>query len=84
MNKQSIAESVIYDSVSTFRDRNDALVFVREQSARIAELETALQNLYDIATIAEYYLPGELAENPHKVREYIEKARALLAKKGGA
>ena len=55
--------------------------FAEANIARIAALEATLRNLLQIAEIAEYYLPGELAENAPKVNRDINHARALLEDK---
>jgi hypothetical protein len=51
-----------------------------KQAQQIAALKVALQHLLDISEIAEFYMPGELAESADKVSQHIAEARALLAK----
>ena len=53
----------------------------KKLASRVAELEAALRKLLSICEIAEFYMPGELAENADIVSSDIAAARRLL---GGA
>jgi hypothetical protein len=48
--------------------------------ARVKELETALSGVIAIAELAAYYMPGELAENQHRVLQDLQAAQDVMAK----
>jgi hypothetical protein len=51
--------------------------------AAAPELLDALEKLLTISELAEYYMPGELAENATRVSRDIESARTVIAKATG-